>query len=39
MWVNEVRQRLAAARLAVFPTIERAAWALGRWLAYWQEHS
>jgi acyl-CoA synthetase (NDP forming) len=36
--VEGARQRLAAARLAVYPTIERAAWALGRWLAYLEEH-
>jgi len=35
--VEGARQRLAAARLAVFPTIERAAWALGRWLTCRQE--
>jgi acyl-CoA synthetase (NDP forming) len=35
--VEAARQRLAAARLAVFPTIERAAWALSRWLAYLEE--
>jgi len=36
--VEGARQRLAAARLAVYPTIERAAWALSRWLAYLEEH-
>jgi acyl-CoA synthetase (NDP forming) len=35
--VEGARQRLAAARLAVYPTIERAAWALSRWLAYLEE--
>jgi acyl-CoA synthetase (NDP forming) len=35
--VEGARQRLAAARLAVYPTIERAAWALSRWLAYREE--
>ena len=35
--VEGARQRLTQARLAVYPTIERAAWALGRWLTYWQE--
>jgi acetyltransferase len=36
--VEGARQRLAAARLAVYPTIERAAWALSRWLAHVEEH-
>jgi acyl-CoA synthetase (NDP forming) len=36
--VEGARQRLAAARLPVYPTIERAAWAVSRWLAYLQEH-
>jgi acyl-CoA synthetase (NDP forming) len=36
--VEGARQRLAAAHLAVYPTIERAAWALSRWLAYLEEH-
>jgi acyl-CoA synthetase (NDP forming) len=35
--VEGARTRLTAARLAVYPTIERAAWALSRWLTYWQE--
>jgi acyl-CoA synthetase (NDP forming) len=35
--VEGARQRLTVARLAVYPTIERAAWALSRWLTYWQE--
>jgi acyl-CoA synthetase (NDP forming) len=35
--IEGARQRLAAARLAVYPTIERAAWALSRWLAYLEE--
>jgi acyl-CoA synthetase (NDP forming) len=35
--VEGARQRLTAARLAVYPTIERAAWALGRWLRYLEE--
>jgi acyl-CoA synthetase (NDP forming) len=35
--VEGARQRLTAARLAVYPTIERAASALSRWLTYWQE--
>jgi acyl-CoA synthetase (NDP forming) len=35
--VEATRQRLTAARLAVYPTIERAARALSRWLTYWQE--
>jgi len=35
--VEDARQRLVAARLAVYPTIERAAWALSRWLTYLEE--
>jgi acyl-CoA synthetase (NDP forming) len=35
--VEGARQRLAAARLAVYPTIERAAWALSGWLTYLEE--
>jgi acyl-CoA synthetase (NDP forming) len=35
--VEATRQRLVQARLAVYPTIERAASALSRWLTYWQE--
>ena len=35
--VEGARQRLVVARLAVYPTIERAAWALSRWLAYREE--
>ena len=35
--VEGARQRLAAARLAVYPTIERAAWAVRRWLTYLEE--
>ncbi len=35
--VEGARQKLTAARLAVYPTIERAAWALSRWLAYSEE--
>jgi acetyltransferase len=35
--VEGARRRLAAARLAIYPTIERAARALSRWLAYLEE--
>jgi acyl-CoA synthetase (NDP forming) len=35
--VEGARQRLVAARLAVYPTIERAAWTLGHWLGYLEE--
>lgn len=34
--VEGARQRLTEARLAVFPTIERAAWAIARWLGHWE---
>ncbi len=35
--VDEARQRLVEAGMAVFPTIERAARALGRFVWYWEE--
>jgi acyl-CoA synthetase (NDP forming) len=34
--VSEARSLLVDAGLAVFPTVERAAWALSRYAVYWQ---
>ena len=34
--VEGARQQLVEAGLATFPTVERAAWALGRWVARWE---
>jgi len=34
--VDEARARLVGAGLAVYPSVERAAWALSRFLGYWQ---
>ena len=35
--VDEARGRLVGAGLAVYPSIERAAWALSRFVGYWEE--
>ena len=37
--VEGARSALVEAELAVFPTVERAAWALGRWVEYWEERA
>lgn len=35
--VEVARSLLVEAGLAVFPTVERAAWSLSRWASYWEE--
>jgi acyl-CoA synthetase (NDP forming) len=35
--VEGARSVLVDAGLATFPTVERAAWALGRWAGYWEQ--
>jgi len=34
--VEGARQRLVEGGLAVFPTVERAAWSLSRWVGWWE---
>ena len=37
--VEDARRQLVDAQLAVFPTVERAAWALRRFVGYWEERA
>ncbi len=37
--VEGARSQLVDAGLATFPTVERAAWALARWAAWWANHN
>jgi acyl-CoA synthetase (NDP forming) len=37
--VEEARTRLVGAGVAVYPSVERAAWALGRFVGYWEDKS
>jgi hypothetical protein len=37
--VEEARARLVEAGVAVYPSIERAAWALSRFVRYWESRS
>jgi acyl-CoA synthetase (NDP forming) len=37
--VEEARARLVGAEVAVYPSIERAAWALSRFVGYWEGRS
>jgi len=37
--VEAARSLLTEAGLAVFPTVERAAWSLARWTAWWEERA